>query len=231
MEMIPCFVCGSLLKSSLNEITNGRAFIEQTIKVKAALECCLFSELLDLESVLGNKRTKWYHWWLEYPEITLNRGITPQPSPPEKKCSWATSEHVTNVLITFKTFSAFSNWTEHRHKGTEHKTDTEQRWTMVSTIRLSSQLIHCKHTCRKKNWYAGKFSTYKIVTRYVKFTFPSPITLSPFHFKHYLLRALCFFQDCCFNLHKVSSMEENVRATVTRLGEKSHLLASQLDKY
>ena len=85
MEMIPCFVCGSLLKSSLNEITNGRAFIEQTIKVKAALECCLFSELLDLESVLGYKRTKWYHWWLEYPEITLNRGITPQPSPPEKK--------------------------------------------------------------------------------------------------------------------------------------------------
>lgn len=58
MEMIPCFVCGSLLKSSLNEITNGRAFIEQKIKVKAALECCLFSELLDLESVLGNKRTK-----------------------------------------------------------------------------------------------------------------------------------------------------------------------------
>lgn len=58
MEMIPCFACGSLLKSSLNEITNGRAFIEQTIKVKAALECCLFSELLDLESVLGKKRTK-----------------------------------------------------------------------------------------------------------------------------------------------------------------------------
>lgn len=111
------------------------------------------------------------------------------------------------------------------------KKKNKQRWTMVSTIRLSSQLIHCKHTCRKKNWYAGKFSTYKIVTGYVKFTFPSPITLSPFHFKHYLLRALCFFQDCCFNLHKVSSMEENVRATVTRLGEKSHLLASQLDKY
>ena len=98
MKMIPCFVCGSLLKSSLNEITNGRAFIEQTIKVKAALECCLFSELLDLESVLGNKRTKWYHWWLEYPEITLNRGITPQPSPPEKKNA---REPQANMLLMF----------------------------------------------------------------------------------------------------------------------------------